>query len=288
MINKYKIYILPTFNGLKLFALNVVLLLVGLFYGNNFILYLNFFLFSIFFCSLIYTHYNLTQIGCSLSGNDFYAHQLCYLKVHLENLGKSNKENIKISLKDNKFSGGEKESFASLKKHEKIQLLVPIIPLKRGVYKNIRIELSTQFPFGFFRSFTYFSINTEVIVYPSPLNNQDINLKNYKFIPVNQENDDIIIRNYSLSDSASRIHWKKSTLELQTKSHPAQNSAYVELDFAQIQSGIEYKCSFLTSLILKCENEGIKYSLLIPNKKIKPNIGPRHKKEALKELAQLE
>ena len=65
----HPIYILPTIDGLKVMALNFILLVMGLIYANNYVLLFNFILFCLFLGSMFYTHFNLS--GLTLKNTQF-------------------------------------------------------------------------------------------------------------------------------------------------------------------------------------------------------------------------
>jgi uncharacterized protein (DUF58 family) len=284
LLRKEKIYILPTSNGLKLFALNIILLMVGLFYANNFILFINFLLFSIFFCSLLYTHYNLTDIQISKSGNDeFYSNQDQALKVIITNLSSIPKDHINIKIRENDFVQQCMIENVSLSPFESKLIQLQFKPVKRGTFSALNLSLETTFPFHFFRSFKVAFLEHHFIVFPYP--QMSLMDPKEKYEESQSHDQDFILRDYTIGDPLSRVHWKKSTHKLISKHVTPAKLPEVLIDFDLLDGDLEQRCSLASGMILKYEKEKRLYGLKTKAKTFPPNQGKLHKIKLLTELA---
>lgn len=284
LLRKEKIYILPTSNGLKLFALNIILLMVGLFYANNFILFINFLLFSIFFCSLLYTHYNLTDIQVLKTGNEeFYSNHDQTLKVILTNLSSIPKDHICIKMKENDFVKHCLIETVSLSPFESKLIQLQFKPVRRGHFSDLHLSLETTFPFHFFRSFKVAILEYDFIIFPYP--EMTFIEPKEKYEESQSHDQDFILRDYAIGDSLSRVHWKKSTNKLISKHLGQTQLPEVLIDFDLLDGDLEHRCSLASGMILKYEKEKRLYGLKTKTKTFHPNQGKFHKIKLLTELA---
>jgi uncharacterized protein (DUF58 family) len=218
-----RIYIIPTFDGIKLITVNLLLLILGLTYANNFVLLFNFLLFCIFLSTMFYTNYNLQGIRVvEAEVLPRHANEPGTLKLFFQT--KSKLGHYFISAKF--FINGE-EIISPLFNIEKTNLTysMTIPKMTRGLKKITRVEISTKFPFHLFKSFTYSNISTEFIIYPARINHEYQNGQDQQ--ASGSDLDDFKIRNYQIGDSPNRIIWKKASgIELLVRDH----------DLSQIQN----------------------------------------------------
>ncbi|MDO9183974.1 MAG: DUF58 domain-containing protein, partial [Bacteriovorax sp.] len=208
-----QLYIVPTFDGLKLLVLNFILLVVGLVYANNYVLLFNFVLFCLFLGSMYYTHFNLQGLKLvSAKISPLYTKSSGILTLQFNttsSLGhfflrlKINNAHISVMDPLQMFSFN---SSSNSSRSFKIDL--PIMGIKRGDYKLNRICIETLFPFHLFRCFVFYDPVIHIVVYPEKKN---LNIHDTKLLTeeINNEGDDFILRNFQTGDSLKRVHWKK-------------------------------------------------------------------------------
>jgi uncharacterized protein (DUF58 family) len=287
-----QLYIVPTLDGLKLLALNLILLIIGLVYANNFVLLFNFILFCLFLGSMYYTHFNLQGLKLiSAKLPPVHVNNKGLLTLHFKSKSKMGHYFLKLKLKNSLFKTEEDLLPFSFDAdfHNELTINIPVVGVRRGqgVLSNICIE--TYFPFHLFRCFVYFKPQLDVIIYPEK---KDLQIHHAE--TVREENsyddNDYILNNYQLGDSLKRVHWKKlaQTNRWYSKIHiaPKLNPIMLSLDLTQIQVlSIEEQLSSLSSALYQLHFQNIKYGLKFNDFLIPPNHSAQQLSRCLKALA---
>ena len=285
----HPIYILPTIDGLKVVALNLILLVMGLSYANNYVLLFNFILFCLFLGSMFYTHFNLS--GLKLES------------VHLPSLhcGESGTTTLIFSTKNSQGNYFIRPYFKSrllsiddskqtfpVASGLKSDIKISIRGLTRGKEKIESIYIESLFPFNFFRCFTFFRIDQECFVYP-----QRENLSLHDELKLaetdNSEGDDFFLRDYQIGDSLKRVDWKKlaQTNRWYTRQFQAAKPSPVMLVLNKTpkEETLKSICFALHSL----HQQDIRYGIKLGNEVvIHPENSPQHLNHCLRELASYE
>lgn len=282
----HPLYIVPTVDGLKVIALNLILLIIGLIYANNYVLLFNFILFCLFLGSMFYTHFNLS--GLKLEG--FFINSL-----------HENEEGVAILTLSSKNSQGHyfirpyfkghsihlsspKETF-SIKTEEQAQIKIPIKGVKRGKEIIRAVYLETLFPLNFFCCFTFFNIDQEVYVYP-----RRENLKIHDEKEVMEEEKDrgeeFHLRDYQPGDSLKRVDWKKlaQTNKWYTRQFTENTPHPVMLILKDTPT--EETLRSICYRLYELHQKNTKYGLQLgDNIFLSPGHSPKHFTQCLRELA---
>lgn len=282
-----RLYIVPTVDGLKLFCVNIVLLVIGLIYANNYVLLFNFLVFCLVIASMFYTHFNLQFLNVvNVSTVDVFANNASCMSIQLDSREKYLRSNIvsKVFLNNFPFTS-EGNNYSNDNQYLQLEFKLN----KRGVYPLKRIMLQTEFPFHLFRSFIYFNLDQNLIVYPELKINISIN----SFLENSGSGDlnDYLIRDYRRGDNANRILWKKSI-----------NDRFIVREFQnELEDGIMFKItqknpealedelSTITSLIYDCHVKKIPFGILTNKSTIEAiSFDIEHLRKCLKEIATYE
>lgn len=282
----HPIYILPTMDGVKVVFLNIILLVIGLVYANNYVLLFNFLLFCLFLASMFYTHFNL-------SGITFHSAKLPSLHagengiVHLQFSSRNAQGHyfIRPYFKNTLFNIVDLKKTYAIQADQSSSFEIPVTALKRGKETIKSIYIETLFPFNFFRCFTFFQIDQDFLVYPER-NNLHLHEELELLETSTEEGDDFYIRNYQLGDSLKRIDWKKlaQTNNWYTRQFQSAkpNPIMLVLDKTPLEETLKSICFSLISL----HQQNIKYGLKLKNDVlIAPANSPRHLEQCLRELA---
>lgn len=282
-----KLYIIPTFDGIKLFIVNMILLVIGLIYANNYVLLFNFLLFCLFIASMFYTHFNLQHLNASnISIGEVFTNREAVMSIQLESREKNVRTAIVAKAYINHFF------FVSIPNDYTLEnqyLNLEFKVSKRGKYPLKRIMLQTEFPFHLFKCFIYFNFHHELIVYPELKNN----LKIKSFLENSKSGDlsDYSIRDYRRGDNANRILWKKSNNEhfIVREFHNEIESGVVFEINSLIPETIEDELSNITSLIYDCHLNKVPFGIVTKNIRIEASsFDKTHLKKCLEELAVFE
>jgi uncharacterized protein (DUF58 family) len=291
-----KIYIIPTLDGLKLLSLNITLLIIGLVYGNNFVLLFNFILFGLFICSMFYTHFNLDGLKLEmLYLSPTFAGDKNNLHLFIKTSSSLGHHYINLNL-DSKLVQTEDAVFSSDESDTTtIKAEIKIKAIKRGVETIQLVRLETLFPFHLFRCISYHPCNLEIIVYPET-NNQKLFLETRPLKDETNEPDDFTLRNFEQGDSYSRVDWKKLAQKniWYTKITTKININPVILQLGDHKAAnIEQQISSLATQMRVYQASETPYGLYIISKNepaqiIAPSLSLTHLNRCLRVLAQYE
>jgi uncharacterized protein (DUF58 family) len=291
-----KIYILPTFDGLKLLGLNILLLIIGLTYANNFILLFNFILFCLFLCSMFYTHYNL--MGLHLDGIKFipaHAGEFATIQFFFKSNSKLDHHFIKAKIKSKLFDL-EDHYFSFTKSfNNQIRIDYRAKTHTRGVENINHIYLETLFPFHLFRCFAFHPCTIDVVVYPK-LNMNKLFNEIKSASEQQDESEDQLLREYQPGDSLTRVSWKKVAQSNQwfSKVYMTPKLIPVTLTFSEFEDDkLEEQLSSMATYINHYQTQGTSYGLSLEHadhsiEQILPGNSLFHFQICLKKLAMYE
>jgi uncharacterized protein (DUF58 family) len=285
----HPIYILPTLDGLKVVGLNLILLIMGLVYANNYVLLFNFILFCLFLGSMFYTHFNLS--GLTLNSAQFpplFVNENGVLNLNFTSTNAQGHYFIRPSFKSSKIKVNEPQKTFPISSKESTTVKLSIQGLQRGQENIQTIYIETLFPFNFFRCFTFFRIDQDCLIYPE---RSDLRLhEEVELIEESrEEGDDFIIREYQVGDSLKRIDWKKlaQTNRWYTRQFQSAkpNPILLILDKTPLEETLKSICFSMHIL----HQQNIKYGLKLGQRiLISPENSPHHLNDCLRELARYE
>lgn len=166
---------------------------------------------------------------------------------------------------------------------------------KRGTVPLESIKIDSGFPLGFFRRFTFKTVNQEIVVYPNPfpavfpLLSGSSSGENEGGSRYGELSDEIKeLRSYSHSDPLKWIDWKatarKGTAIVRDFYRLAGDTLIINL--ASKQSGErEKQLSEAAYIIIEGHRKKLSMGLILPHEQIAPGIGEAHKKRLLKAIA---
>ncbi|AHE98637.1 DUF58 domain-containing protein [Thioalkalivibrio paradoxus] len=290
VITRDRVYILPTRHGLMLLAVLLVMLLGAINYSNNMAFLLTFLIAGIGHNAMWYTHRNLLGLRVSvLPVAPVFAGQAPELKLRIEETSGRSREALQLAV------GEHRGLPAYLGALGATDVAVALEPRTRGLYRLPRQHLSTRFPLGLLEAWSWLHLDSEILVYPQPLQPTAI-------VPVSDGTagpqdgavrapdappDDI--REYRPGDAPSRIVWKAVARSgrLFVRDSGSADAQPVWLDWAMIPgSDPEYRLSALCHLVLEAHAAGESYGLRIPaTAPLGPGTGPEHLQRCLRALA---
>jgi uncharacterized protein (DUF58 family) len=287
-ISPRQIYILPTRYGV-IFGLLLLLLLIGsINYGNNLAFFLTFMLAGLGIVAMLHTWRNLVDLKLMPGTNDpVFSGQLADFEIHLVNSRDKERSGIQLKASDSSPATTDlgRNSRESIKLNKQAS--------KRGLLKLGRITVSTSYPLGLLRAWSYVDLDASCVVYPSPSSSRppainsdyDRSSSGDKGVGV----DDFVgIRPYRPGDTPKQINWKALASEhgLQTKQFGGDRANRIWLEW-QSMPGVETEerlRRICRGVLTACEQEE-EYGLRIPGTEIAPNHGQTHRHLCLETLA---
>lgn len=299
-LSQRRVYIVPTRAGLVF-----TVMLVMLFFGSvNYNLSLGFVLtFLLAACALIDMHLtfrNLAHLHLSAGrAQAAFAGDEAQFELHLINRRKHHRYAILLG-----FIGEglpDLEQVADIAAHSTCSVSVTSPTRERGWLKAPRVRLTTRFPLGFLRAWSYWRPDVKALVYPHPEDNAPP-------LPMGeQENEDgqgraghddfAGIRAYQVGDSMKRLAWRQiARLDLEsggalvTKHFEGGSDSRLCLDFAKLPRGmdVETRLSRMTRWVLEAEARGLAYSFRLGEISYDASLGPAHQAACLRSLALFE
>ncbi len=291
-VRRDKLYIFPTKFG-WLFLLTLLGMLWGSSnYTNSLGFILTFLLGGAVFVSMFHTHAMLKNVRpVSFKVEPVFAGQAAVFDIGVRTEGRP-RYAVEFQLDD------AEPVTADLLPDRENRVRPAMAAEQRGLLRPRRgVCVSTVWPFGLFRAWTWPDFPVQCVVYPAPAEGEtDLAFARTGAGGEGQTSgpgvDDFDeIRQYRHGDSPQRIAWKASFrgYGLMTKQFQGLYGASALLDWEQLPAADpEDKLSLLCAMVLKADAENMSYGLKLPGLLIEPDTGEQHKRKCLEALALFE
>ena len=288
VLDRRRVYILPTKAGL-IFLLLLLLLLIGsINYDKSLGFVLTFMLVGLGNVAMFSTWKNLAGLRLRAGGClPVFAGEKANFAVQLESPDAQMRYSIAVTHQGDEFEVVDVPVGAVSLLHFQVDAA------QRGILDAGRFRLFTEFPAGLFVAWTWLDLSMQCLVYPRPANRVDLPVSNSS-----EEGDQDMkgagleeyagLRKYQPGDSWRRIAWKAVARndELVTKEFSGGQPQRQWIDWQTLaMSGTEARLSAMTRLIIDAKEAGRHYGLRLPNMEIEPAHGRAHYAHCLKVLA---
>jgi uncharacterized protein (DUF58 family) len=285
VLTQRRIFILPTRQGFGL-ALALILMLLGDINYNLSLGYaLTFLLATMAVISMLHAFRNLAHLEVNAGrAESVFCGDVAHFELHF----KSRIARYQLTLRD---AGGHTVSF-DLPATENHTVFFPVQTPLRGWLQAGRLTLYTEFPLGLFHAWSYLHFDTRCLIYPKPKTDAAPPQGN---VPdgagqhsVKGDDDFAGLRNYAAGDPLPRIAWKAYARghALQVKQFATQTGEEVWLNLADTPDiDLEDKLSRMTRWVLDAEEQGVRYSLSLPDGELPAGSGAAHRDACLRRLA---
>ncbi|WP_255989350.1 DUF58 domain-containing protein [Chitinolyticbacter albus] len=284
-----RIYVLPSGFGLG-FALVVVMLLIG---AINYQLSLGylfaFALIGLGHAALTEAFRNLLGITLSVSHTEpVFAGELAAFTIRLTN----DKRRIRRGL-TLRAGTGSATALDCLDGNSERTLHLPCSTARRGWLVLPRITLTTFYPSGWCRAWSYAHLAARCLVYPAPEADAPpypgaASGMGHSAIRQSGEDEFAGLRSYRPGDTPARIAWKHAArsdeLAVKAFDSPQGRQTLIEWD-AAAPLDTEARLSRLCSWVLRADAAGDRYTLSLPGFNSGPGSGPAHRAHCLAALA---
>jgi uncharacterized protein (DUF58 family) len=287
-ITRKRIYVLPTGFGLFVGLMLVTMLVGGLNYNNNPALLLVFLLAGVANNSLVHAHLILSGISLkAMHADPVFAGQPLRLKFRFEGSGQRRRPGLQL------LSGRAQALFA-LAPDSEVEVLLEVPTERRGWLEIGRLRLSTLWPLGLARAWSWLRPADRLLVYPAPdasapplpeaLGDGDSpRTRAHGEQPHH-------LRDYRSGDMPRQIAWKASARfdKLLVREYESAVARDLVIDW-RATSGLPYeqRISRLARWVIEAERSGSRYALLLPGQRVPPGRGPEHRHNCLRMLALL-
>lgn len=287
-----RIYILPSRRGLAVLGTLATMLVASLNYGLALGLVVTFLLAGLASAALLHAFRNLA--GLTLrpgAAGEAFAGATIPFTLGLDPGGR---DRVAIEL----AARGATPRVVDVAFDAVPAITLDVAATRRGRVPLGRITVSSMWPLGLWRGWSYVHFPLDGIAYPAPEPNPPP-------LPTGAHADDEAtkagpgdaelagLREYQRGDPLQRVAWKAVARGggWYTKAFEgAGGSGPVELDYAALPSSLdaEARLSRLTAWVLACERAGRGYALSLPGRRKAAGLGREHRREALCALALFE
>lgn len=295
-----QVYILPTRFGITFGLLLTAMLLGALNYNNNAALLLAFLLATAAQLSTFRTWKNLSGLDVgTVHVQPVFASEPAEFRLNLyERQGFERPileldEGMGISSRIIDSKNPPEATRLTLQAEHSGMLEVIIPTQQRGWLECPRLRLSTIYPLGLFRAWSWIHPDQRCLVYPQRLDNAPplpapASGDGRRNLQAEPDADFAGLRDYRPGDHLKDVAWKATARMGKMISREEPPSAFTELLFKLSQTGttdMEQSLRILTTWVVIAEQRGLQYGLSLPGVLIEPHKGARHQHQCLRTLA---
>lgn len=285
------IYIFPTRYGF-LYGLCLALMLLGsLNYQSNLGLLFTFLLTGTGLVTIIHTWRNLRgMLLLGIPTPPVFAGETARFCFHLTDDSGRARPAVHLS------QGGNTSEPADVPAGDKCQLCMEVPTRVRGELTLHRLQVSTCFPLGLLKAWSYCDPGNRVLVYPKP--SAPTPLRSTPHYEPSEKGDkgvgadDFVgSRTYRPGDSPRHLDWKVFARErgLVTRQFGGDRAERIWLDWRSLPGlETEERLNQLCRMVLDAAQDDLRYGLQLPGLTIEPGSGDAHRHQCLTALARFE
>jgi uncharacterized protein (DUF58 family) len=286
-ITPRRVYILPTRAGLAFAALTFVMLLAGLNYANSIALLLTFLLAGFGMIAMHLTHRNLVGVNLrTVASIDAFVGEHGRLLLTLENAADTARIGLDCEVEGSPRAAVDVPARGSARADVSLSLQ------RRGRLTIDRIKLSTAFPFGMFRAWTYVHLHASLLAWPVPRGRRETppeTASGGSATSVHRVGDEewAGLREFRSGDSPRQVAWgayaRGRGLLVKTYQSPAAHQRM--FDLATVPGEVEQRLEQLSAWIVAAHARGDRYGLRLAGQSVSPDSGNEHRARCLNGLA---
>ncbi len=287
-LDKRRIYILPTAFGYLYAVFVFVMLIASLNYGNSLGLALTFLLAGIGVVAMHLCHRNLNALVISgVQAGEAFAGEPLTLSIGCENP-------TAVARLAVRFACDSVEGAVEALDSRRRGLVTLQLPTQtRGLLRPAPLVVSTRFPFGLFRAWSWLHLPLEAVVYPRAAGHQQPPASrgpdHAGLEPLQRGDEDFRgFRSYHPGDSPRHIAWKALArgAPLLVKDHAGASGTPMVFELEQVADrDLERRLSQITRWILDAEQHARTFGLRLPGHGIPPATGVLQRRRCLTALA---
>jgi uncharacterized protein (DUF58 family) len=259
---KTTVYIIPNRNGLYYAFIVFTLFLMALSYGNNVLLFFDFFLFGIFIYAQFLTHYNLYCLKIlKFKTSNSFAGEVITADITGQNKSFMSLKHVILSMTFDKQLTTSKVKHISAKSLATSE--ISFTPLERGLYSLDSLKCHSTYPLGTFYVWKYVSGPSELVVYPECIGKP---LDEYYNLKQNNDEHDEYKEHKPFDNrtSINRVDWKHfaKTDQLSIKKFSGYTEKEIQINLEQyLWLGVEVALSQVCKWIVDADNKGLNWTL---------------------------
>lgn len=286
VLNQRRIFIFLTRQGGLAGLIITALFVAGINYANNLLLGLSFFLGSLFIVAIHHTYANLSGLRITaLTAQPAFAGEEARFLLRFDDEREREHESLLLE-----WDGVSVEVEWV---NGVVEVAVPLRAEKRGWFRPPRLKLSSTFPLGLLRSWTWLDLDLAALVYPHPEPSDVIPAgKGHEGEGERQRTrgheDFDGLKTFTPGDPLAHISWKHLARGrgLLTKTYASEEIGSDMLDWDVLQGlGIETRLSRLAWWVIVLAQQNHSFGLRLPGTEIPADIGIEQRDACLRALA---
>lgn len=305
-LSQRRIYIFLSREGILYAVLLLITFIAGVNYANNLVLGLCFYLGSVLVICIHYTYAQLSGLHIKLlEVANAEAGGKVLVRIQVAATGSKPHRQIRMAFYEDKHADVPKNSEYISPKYTaqtlpsvlEPQIVTFYLPAgKRGKFTLPRLTLSSVYPLGILRTWSYVHFSPTSWVWPKPLAftqyGQDFTAASSEATVTGQkkgQDDFDKLDTYQQGESMARVSWRHvaSGRGILTKHFADPVGQDVLLDYANMPASThEAKLSQLSFAVQQLSQSYTPYALSLPSGQLALNAGSEHEKQALLLLAQ--
>ena len=287
VLDRHRIYVVPTRFGLLFSAVLLVMLLGALNYNNNPALLLTCLLGAASFQSVFQAFRTLHRLQLQVLRADA-CHAGDNLRIHLHfRSGARPRHNLRIGVDG-------VETVFDLARDDTGSITIDLPAPQRGWQRPGRLRLSSEYPFGLFHVWSWLNPDFAALIYPRLETNAPAlpHVATAAEQQITRRSGDELaaLREYRSTDPLRSIAWKASAHHdtLLVKEFEQHRGHDIVLDYAALRGlGGEARIARLARWVCMAETAQRHYALLLPGLRIGASLGAEHRHACLRALALL-
>lgn len=285
-LNQRRIFIFLTRQGGLAGLVITALFVAGINYANNLLLGLSFFLGALFVIAIHHTYANLSGLRvAAVAARPAFVGEEARFILRFDDAREREHESLLIEWD---------EAVVSVPWINGVQeVAVPLPARARGWFRPPRVKLSSTYPLGFLRAWTWLDLDLAAVVYPHPEPSDVIPAgpgregEGERQRTRGHEDFDGL-RAFTAGDPLAHISWKHLARGrgLLTKTYASEEIGSDMLDWDAMPGlGIETRLSRLTWWVLMLAQHNHSFGLRIPGTEIAAGLGIEQRDACLRALA---
>jgi len=294
VLSQRRVFILPTRAGIGYAVLLLVLLIGSINYTLGLGFALTFLALSCALVDMVFTYRNLAHLALQQGrAPNVFAGQEAQFELHLANRTGLARYAVWID-----FQGvPEPRHVTDVQAHGSASVLLGVATSARGWLQPERVVLSTRFPLGLFRAWSYWRPATRALVYPRPEEAAPPLPASGNAVGsgrVAGSDDFAGARSYQAGDSLRQLAWRQIARldpalggQLVTKHFEGGAGNELVLDFALLPAhlDLELRLSRMTRWVLDAEQRALPYAFRLGALRYDAGHGAAHQAACLRALA---
>lgn len=289
-LDQRRVFIFPTRYGFFYLTICVLLFLGGINYENNLIMGFSFMLTSLFITSIMSTFRNLA--GVTLVAGQYragFAGAHGAVEVRLVG-GRRYHRSLWLRWRDSKQQAPRE---VSLEPQAEDSVWLDVLLPRRGWVDPGRLQITTRYPLGLLRAWSYVDLDHACLAWPTPVASQSAPASGGEEEQGERQHDHGSedfegVREYQPGDSLRAVDWKKLArgqgMNTKMFNDPVEGRLWLEWDRLQgldPEARLQRLCWWVEHL----NGANQPYGIALPGESLSPATGSLHHKQALDMLA---